>query len=138
MKQRNRKPTDFIVGLGMMVSLLVGVTSTTATEAVVSKSAGSEERTGEVIEDAKGTMRQVDNFGFAIVPDADPGSRYAPNDEVPESFRVEGLRVLFSGAVSDPGEGRGGRRWGTPITLTRLERLPEADSDETPESDPPR
>lgn len=92
----------------------------------------------EAIDDAKGTMRQVGSFGFGIVPDDDPGSRYAPTEEVAEEFRVDGLRVVFSGTVGEPSEGRGGRRWGTPISLTKLERLSPEDGTEEPESDPNR
>lgn len=88
----------------------------------------------EVIEDATGTMQKVGSFGYGIVPDGDDGSRYAPTEEVEESFRVDGLRVRFSGVVGDPSEGRGGRRWGTPIELTKLERLPP-DADEAPPGD---
>ncbi len=87
----------------------------------------------EMIEDATGTMQKVGSFGYGIVPDDDAGSRYAPSEEVAEEFRVEGLRVVFSGIVGDASEGRGGRRWGTPIELTKLQRLADEEAEGAPE-----
>lgn len=85
----------------------------------------------ETLTEAIGTIQKVGDFGYGIVPDADPGTRYAPTDEVPEAFRQDGLRVVFSGTLQSADEGHGGRRWGTPIVLTRLEVLPDAsDADE--------
>lgn len=54
---------------------------------------------------------------YAIVPDADRGTRYAP-DRLPEAFRKDGLRVVFSGRIGtvDPNV----RSWGTPLTLTAI------------------
>ena len=74
-----------------------------------------------------GTIRRVGTFGFAIVPDRDPGTRYAPDRGFPPEFRVDGLRVLFSGAVAESPAGV--RQWGTPFRLTSLRRAP---SDLTP------
>ena len=71
------------------------------------------------IRDAAGTVRQVGSFGFGIVPDGDPGTRYAP-DRLPEAFRVDGLRVVFSGEVRPlPANAR---TWGTPLRLTAIRR----------------
>jgi hypothetical protein len=67
-----------------------------------------------------GTIRRVGSFGFAIVPDSDPGTRYAPDRPFPPEFQVDGLRVRFSGAVTDPPEGA--RVWGTPFRLATLRR----------------
>jgi hypothetical protein len=56
---------------------------------------------------------------FGIVPDGDRGTRYAP-DRLPEDFKKDGLRVVFSGRVGpvDPNA----RTWGIPLTLTKIER----------------
>jgi hypothetical protein len=55
------------------------------------------------------------------VPDADPGTRYAP-DALAEEFRVDGLRVIFSGEVREPPPHA--RLWGTPLRLTSIRRAP--------------
>ena len=67
-----------------------------------------------------GTIRRVGTFGFAIVPDRDPGTRYVPERPFPPEFAVDGLRVLFSGAETRPPEGV--RLWGTPFRLATLRR----------------
>ena len=66
------------------------------------------------IQDAHGTIHKVGNFGYAIVPDEDPGTRYAPVEALAEEFCEDGLRVIFSGKVgsSDDRGGRGGRPLG--------------------------
>lgn len=66
-----------------------------------------------------GTIRRVGSFGFAIVPDRDPGTRYAP-DRLPADFEVDGLRVIFSGSETPPPEGA--RLWGTPFHLAKIRR----------------
>jgi hypothetical protein len=67
-------------------------------------------------------MHRVGTFGFAIVPDRDPGTRYVPERPFPPAFEVEGLRVLFSGEVAPAPEGA--RTWGTPFRLATLRRAP--------------
>src|SRR5688500_16370414 len=59
---------------------------------------------------------------YAIVPDGDRGTRYAP-DRLPDDFRQDGLRVTFSGRVGEiaPDE----RAWGIPLALTAIERAPQ-------------
>lgn len=78
---------------------------------------------GQEIRNARGTVEEVDarNGWYAIVPDADRGTRYAP-DRLPEDFKKDGLRVIFSGRVGpiDPHV----RSWGTPLTLTRIRLEP--------------
>jgi|SRR5687767_1725474 len=56
---------------------------------------------------------------YAIVPDGDRGTRYAP-DRLADEFKRDGLRVVFSGRVgrADPNV----RTWGIPLTLTKIER----------------
>ena len=51
------------------------------------------------ITDAPGTIREVNaaNGWYAIVPDADRATRYAP-DRLPDDYRTDGLRVIFSSA----------------------------------------
>jgi hypothetical protein len=67
-----------------------------------------------------GTIRRVGTFGFAIVPDRDPGTRYVPDRPFPPAFRVDGLRVRFSGTEAEAPEGV--RQWGTPYRLATLRR----------------
>ena len=69
-----------------------------------------------------GTIRRVGPFGFAIVPDRDPGTRYVPERRFPPAFEVDGLRVLFSGTQGPAPEGT--RTWGTPFRLSTLRRAP--------------
>ena len=81
-----------------------------------------------VLENVTGTVTKVGNFGFGLVPDSDPGTRYAPTEPLDDEFQQDGLRVRFSGIVGDPDEsaapgGRGGRRWGTPFEVTHIEAL---------------
>ena len=55
---------------------------------------------------------------YGIVPDSDRETRYAP-DRLPDDFKKDGLRVVFSGRVGpvDPNA----RTWGIPLTLTKIE-----------------
>ena len=76
---------------------------------------------GDEIHDAKGTIRKVGTSWYGIVPDEDPGTRFAP-DELPKKFRHDGLRVVYSGMVK---ELPGGRTWGIPLELTDIRKLVE-------------
>ena len=76
---------------------------------------------GDKIEDAHGTIRKVGTAWYGIVPDEDPGTRFAP-DALPEEFRQDGLRVVYSGVVK---ELPGGRTWGIPLELTAIRLLEE-------------
>ncbi len=77
---------------------------------------------GRQIAEAAGTIRRVSDEWFAIVPDSDPGTRYAP-DALPAELRRDGLRVVFSGTVGEiPPEVR---MWGTPLELSAIRRLEE-------------
>ena len=79
-------------------------------------------QTGTVT-DAHGAIVEVNqqNSWYGIVPDDDRGTRYAP-DRLPDEFKKDGVRVVFSGRVGtiDPNV----RTWGIPLTVTaiRLER----------------
>lgn len=75
------------------------------------------------LENIEGKVVEVGSFGFGLVPDSDPGTRYAPTEPLPEVFREDGLSVVFSGELGDPSE-TSGRRWGTPIRVTSIERRP--------------
>lgn len=68
-----------------------------------------------------GAIVRVGDFGYGIVPDSDPGTRYAP-DALPEEFRKDGLRVLFSGVPSSPAPNE--RTWGIPLRLSSIRRSP--------------
>jgi hypothetical protein len=72
-----------------------------------------------------GTIQKVGSFGFGIVPDREPGTRYAP-DRLPAKFRVDGRRVLFSGTPSSPPPHV--RMWGTPFRLRSIRPLPPTPS----------
>jgi hypothetical protein len=76
---------------------------------------------GDEIQEAKGTIRKVSTAWFGIVPDQDPGTRFAP-DRLPEQYRHDGLRVVYSGVVKDL---PGGRTWGIPLQLTEIRELIE-------------
>ncbi len=82
---------------------------------------------GDVVEDQSGTTVQVRDEWIGLVPDDDPGTRYAP-DELPAEFRRDGLRVVFSGTVGEIPPNV--RLWGTPFELTaiRLAGTPAADA----------
>ena len=73
--------------------------------------------------DAHGAIVEVNqqNGWYGIVPDDDRGTRYAP-DRLPDAFKKDGVRVVFSGRVGtvDPNV----RTWGIPLTVSsiRLER----------------
>jgi hypothetical protein len=73
------------------------------------------------MEDVPGSVVQVGDFGFGLVPDSDPGTRYAPVKELPEEFCQDGLRVRFSGVLQE--SPRGVRLWGTPLKVTKIETL---------------
>jgi hypothetical protein len=75
------------------------------------------------VEDATGTIRRVGNFGYGIVPDSDPGTRYAP-DRLPVEFQVDSLRVIFSGVAQSPAANV--RLWGTSFRLTAIRRAEPA------------
>jgi hypothetical protein len=81
-------------------------------------------QTSEVT-DIHGAIVEVNqrNGWYGIVPDDDRGTRYAP-DRLPDEFRKDGLRVIFSGRPGqvDPNV----RTWGIPLTVTniRLEPTP--------------
>lgn len=66
-----------------------------------------------------GTIRRVGTFGFGIVPDDDPGTRYAP-DRLPAEMQVDGLRVVFAGVATEPPAGA--RLWGTPFRLASIRK----------------
>ena len=87
--------------------------------------AGWMQEAGDVIQDARGTIKKIGSLGYAIEPDDQPGYRYAPTN-MSEDFKKDGLRVLYSGTVGDvPNSGRGGRVWGTPLELSSIKLLEE-------------
>ncbi|MDV2481116.1 DUF333 domain-containing protein [Methanoculleus sp. Wushi-C6] len=69
---------------------------------------------------ANGTITYVDlEGGFYGIVD-DEGRRFLPQD-LPEEYRVDGIRVAFSADVLDGGAGI--HMWGTPVTLSSIERI---------------
>lgn len=74
----------------------------------------------ERLPEQAGTVTKVGAFGYGIVPDADPGTRYAP-EALPLEFQVDGLKVVFAGVVSEPADAR---VWGLPLRLTSIRRAP--------------
>jgi hypothetical protein len=99
-----------VVCLGMMLvaALIPGFGRVRATQA-------------QELANVKGTIQAVrpDAGWWAIVPDADRGTRYAP-DRLSDEFKKDGLRVVFSGRVKpvDPAV----RSWGVPLELTSIRR----------------
>jgi len=75
----------------------------------------------ERLAEQPGTIVQVGTFGYGIVPDADPGTRYAP-EGLPRELEVDGIKVLFAGVLSSPPPGA--RVWGVPLRLTSIRRSP--------------
>ena len=79
-------------------------------------------QTGTVT-DVHGAIVEVNqrNGWYGIVPDDDRGTRYAP-DRLPDQFKKDGLRVVFSGRVGtvDPNV----RTWGIPLTVTAIRLEP--------------
>lgn len=65
-----------------------------------------------------GTVLQIGSFGFVIVENAEPKERFAPNN-LPESFRMDGARVLFSGKRGEIPPNV--RMWGMPLELTSIQ-----------------
>jgi len=78
--------------------------------------------TPPALDEQAGTIRRVGTLGFAIVPDRDPGTRYAPDRAFPSEFQKDGLRVWFRGSVVESPAGV--RQWGTPFRLATLRRAP--------------
>jgi len=75
---------------------------------------------GPTVKNQRGTVRAVnpERGWYALVPDRDPGTRYAPDPPLAEAFRQDGLRVVFSGRLKPAPDGV--RLWGTPLKVTRL------------------
>jgi hypothetical protein len=73
----------------------------------------------QLLTDAAGTITVVNasQGWFGIVPDADKEIRYAP-DKLPEEFRKDGLRVVFSGKAGPINPNA--RAWGIPLALTKI------------------
>ena len=74
------------------------------------------------LRDVKGTVQRLssNNDWYVIVPDDDDTQRFFPSN-LPEEFRKNGLRVLFSGKRGEiPANVR---MVGTPLELTKIEKL---------------
>ena len=105
----------------MMKHLMVICAAALATLGCESAGAMRAQQTSDELKDAKGAIVAVraDAGWWGIAPDADRGTRYAP-DRLPDEFKVDGLRVTFSGRVKpvDPNV----RAWGVPLELTAIRR----------------
>ena len=75
------------------------------------------------VTDVHGAIIEVNrqNGWYGIVPDDDRDIRYAP-DRLPDEFKKDGVRVVFSGRVGtvDPNV----RTWGIPLNLTSIRLEP--------------
>jgi hypothetical protein len=84
-------------------------------------STGQMRAQSDVLKDAKGAIQAVrpDAGWYAIVPDSDRGTSYAP-DQLSDQFKVDGMRVIFSGRIKpvEPNV----RSWGVPFELTSIRR----------------
>ena len=70
--------------------------------------------------DAPATVRHLGDSLYLIYPDGEGGGRFG-TDDLPESFRVDGLRVAFSGRrLPIPPNVR---LVASPLELTHIERL---------------
>lgn len=80
---------------------------------------------GAVLHDVAGRVVRLNDEWYGLVPDADPGTRFAP-DALDGRFRRDGLRVVFSGTVGDADDAARsrGRRWGTPLRLAAIRVAP--------------
>jgi hypothetical protein len=65
-----------------------------------------------------GTVRQVYGLSYAIVDDVEPNELFAPTN-LPESFKTDGARVLFSGKRGEIPPNV--RMWGVPLELTSIQ-----------------
>lgn len=79
---------------------------------------------GEVLDEEPATVVKVGDRWFGIVPDAESGTRFAP-DELPADFRRDGLKVVVSGTIGEIP--RNVRLWGTPMLLSCIRFLDEGD-----------
>jgi hypothetical protein len=74
---------------------------------------------GDELTEAAGTVKHVGRDWYGLVPDSEPGTRFAP-ENLPEEFREDGLKVVFSGTVKESPEGV--RMWGTPFEISEIRR----------------
>jgi hypothetical protein len=105
----------------LSLQCLVICAAALATSGCESTSAMRAQQPSGELRDAKGAIVAVraDAGWWGIAPDADRGTRYAP-DRLPDEFKIDGLRVTFSGRVKpvDPNV----RAWGVPLELTAIRR----------------
>lgn len=78
---------------------------------------------GAELTDLSGKVQQVGQFGWGLVPDAEPGTRYAVED-MPVELQEDGLRVVFSGVLGEIPENA--RLWGTPLELTAIQLVTDS------------
>lgn len=87
--------------------------------AVAVLATGSPATAGEELRNQPGTIQEIGRSLFTIVPDADKGTRFLP-ERLPQEFKKDGLRVLFSGKVGEVPANV--RLVGTPLELIEIQR----------------
>jgi hypothetical protein len=93
------------------------------TAAVVSPAASGTPSPQVVEGEETGVVRKVGDFGYGLVPDRDPGTRYAPSN-LPEELKKDGLRVAWTGQETEPPAGV--RMWGTPYRIEKIRAIATA------------
>jgi hypothetical protein len=70
----------------------------------------------------KGTIQQLSSGSewYVIIPDDEKNQRYAPSN-LPDEFKKDGLRVIFSGKVAEIPPNV--RMIGIPLELVKVENL---------------
>ena len=81
--------------------------------------AAESEEDSRTVTDVPGRVVRVMDDRWALQPENDEGTRYAP-DELPEEFRIDGLAVVFSGEIGEIPPNV--RMYGTPLRLTDIRR----------------
>jgi hypothetical protein len=120
-----------IVGLALIAALALVAPSAISVEAAAPpvrqddtakkerRKREKQRREGNLV-DEQGTVTQITNDMFGIVPDFDKGTRFLPSNLTAE-FKQDGLRVVFSGKVGEIPPNV--RLPGTPLTLSGIRRL---------------
>jgi hypothetical protein len=96
------------------------VPAVSANPAVSASPASSAQASAPAADEETGRVSKVGDFGYGLVPDRDPGTRYAPSN-LPEAMKKDGLRVAWTGKETEPPEGV--RMWGTPYHIDSIRVL---------------
>ena len=76
----------------------------------------------KIVNAVKGTIQQLspNSAWYVIIPDDEKNQRYAPTN-LPDEFKKDGLRVIFSGKVAEIPPNV--RMVGVPLELIKIENL---------------